>query len=337
LEAPYRALICITTCLRLGRLRRYLPQFARFCEADSRFGLLVSLDGTEAEYLRFCEDWEVPLVYSDHREGVGLSKNRVLERLPEFDYYFFLDDDVELVDGAVFPAHVEMARGSAIHHFSLFERGGLRKPTGTSVVGGHRVVHGLFGGGQFNFYTRQGLSQVGGWHPRFAEFRRWGHTEHSYRFHRSGLAPAPFNVAEDLSRSCIWHYPPAVARVEGVSIDQDEIALPERELMDRELHHVPVRTLSPHHVNGVPLGRLARLAAVLDKGERYPLVGTRERRRAWSDYYLWRYREGNGFAPRAAALAAAAWRWPSNPGLRRALKAGVRGITPASPRIRRPT
>ena len=319
-EDVYRALICVTTCRRLESLRRYLPHFAGFCQTDLRFQLLVALDGDETDYLRFCEQWEVPLVYADAGEGVSLSKNRVLERFPDFDYYFFVDDDVELVDGSVFPAHVELARGSGIHHFSLFERGGVRKPTGESVVGGHRVVHGLFGGGQFNFYTGEGLRAVGGWHPRFAEFRRWGHTEHSYRFLRSGLAPAPFNMADDLARSCIWHYPPAVTRVDGVSVDDDQIAAPERELIDQGLRYVPVQTLCPHHFNDVPLGRPKRLAAALDGSERYPLVEPRDRGRCWSDYHLWRYREAVGTGARAAALVSAAWRWPANPTLRRALR-----------------
>jgi hypothetical protein len=316
----YRALICITTCQRLENLRRYLPHYARFCEGDPRFGLVVALDGTDPEYLRFCQEWDVPLVYADEQEGVGLSKNRVLERFPAFDYYFFIDDDVELVDGSVFPAHVEMARASAIHHFSLFEQGAVRKPTSETMVSGHHVVHGLFGGAQFNFFTGEGLMQVGGWHVRFAEFRRWGHTEHSHRFFRSGLAPAPFNVAADLARSCIWHYPPAVTRVPGVPTDEDQIAAPERELIDRQLRHVPIQTLSPHHINDVPLGRPGCLAAALVLGERYPLVEAGERRRCWSDYHLWRYQEGGSLAERAAALVAAACRWPGNPALRRILK-----------------
>lgn len=323
----YRALICITTCQRLENLRRYLPQYAGFCAGDPRFQLVVALDGTDLGYLRFCEEWEVPLVYADEREGVGISKNRVFERFPDFDYYFFVDDDVELVDGTVFPAHVEMARASAIHHFSLFERGAVRKPTGESAICGLRVVHGLFGGGQFSFFTGDGLKQVGGWHTRFAEFRRWGHTEHSYRFFRAGLAPAPFNVAADLASACIWHYPPAVTRVPGAPTDEDQIAAPERELIDRQLRHVPFRTLSPHHINNVPLGRPERLAAVLNDGERYPLVKQSERRLCWSNYHLWRYNR-SGKLP---ALVAAVWCRPSNPALRRLLKHALKPRAPQRP------
>lgn len=313
----YRALVCVTTCERPGYLRRYLPHFARFCTRDRRFSLLVALDGDDAETRRFCEEWRVPLLHSREREGVGLSKNRVLERFPDFDYYFFVEDDVELLDGSVFPLHVELARASGIHHFSLFAR---RSYDRHSIVAGHRVAHGLYGSAGVNFFTAEGLRRVGGWHPRFAEYRRWGHTEHSYRFYRAGLAPAPFNVIEDLTEACIWHAPPAVTRSNLLPADADEIVAPERELIDEELVHVPLRTISPYSFNDIPFGELERLAATLDAGERYPLVSDRDRRQCRSDYRLWQFRSGTSAPRRAAALLGAAWNWPGNPMLRHTVK-----------------
>ncbi|MGH3427977.1 MAG: glycosyltransferase family 2 protein [Mycobacteriales bacterium] len=317
----YRALVCITTCQRAAYLRRYVPHFARFFAQDSRFSFLISLDGADADTVRFCEEWQVPLLHSAEREGVGISKNRVLEAFPDFDYYFFLEDDVELIDGAVFPAHVELSQASGIHHFSLFSRGALRKRTGESVVSGRRVVHCLFGSASFNFFTGTGLRQVGGWHPMFAQYRRFGHTEHSYRLFRSGLAPAPFNVAEDLEEACIFHIPPSVTKQGLLPTDEDHLAVPERELIDRELRYVPLETLSPYRFNGAAFGRLERLAATLDGGRRYPLVTAAERRQCRSDYQLWRFRRASTTAPRrAVALLAAAWEWPANPMLRRTVR-----------------
>lgn len=317
---PYRALVCVTTCERLGNLLRYLPHYAAFCERDPRFELVVALDGCDAEYLRFCEEWGVALVYADRREGVGLSKNRVLRCFPDYDYYFMIDDDVELADGSVFPEHVQLSRESGIHHFSLFEPRGVRKPIGESRVRGRRIVHGLFGGAQFNFFTRAGLEQVGGWHARFADFRRWGHTEHSYRFFHSGLAPAPFNVAVELADRLIWHYPPPVTRSVQVEIDADQIPRFERELMGERLRHHPVETLSPYHRNGMAPGGAAKLAGALRGGERYPLVPRAERSHCWSDYNLWRYRVGATIRERWTALFFAVRWWPSNPAIRTALK-----------------
>lgn len=301
-------------------LRRHLPPLAKFCAADGRFSLLVSLDGTDAEVSAFCQEWRVPLLYSDAREGVGLSKNRALAAFPDFDYYFFLEDDVELVEGAVFPTHVELSRQTGIHHFSLFVRDGIRKPTGESVIGDRRVAHCLYGGADFNFFTREGLERVGGWHPRFAAFRRFGHTEHSYRFPRAGLAPAPFNVVTDLIDSCIWHVPPAVTHVDGMEYDDDQIALPERELMERELAFVPVETMSTAHFNGVDIRRRPReLAATLDGEQRYPLAQGHERRHAEAEYLLWKSSVETG-ARRVTAFAQAVLKWPSSPALRHRVK-----------------
>jgi hypothetical protein len=322
-SSDYRALVCITTCERPNFLRRYLPHFARFCAEDPRFSLLVSADGTEAETMRFCEEWQVPLLRSSQREGVGISKNRVLERFPDFDYYFFVEDDVELIDASVFPAHVELAQASEIHHFSLFSERRLGKLAGESTIAGRRVAHSFVGSARFNFFTAEGLRQVGGWHPRFAEYRRWGHTEHSYRFYNAGLAPAPFNVATELSHACIWHLHPSVTQL-SLAGDEEHIVAPERELIDQKLRHVPLQTFSPYELNGVPFGSLDRLAATLDGGERYPLVEKGERRHCRSDYQLWRYRWAESRRRRAAALLAAAWQWPSNPILRRTVKMALR-------------
>ena len=320
-SSDFSGLVCITTCRRLPLLHRYLPHYAAFCESDRRFSLLVSLDGTEQAYLDFCKEWDVPVLHSADREGVGLSKNRVLKRFPDFDYYFFIEDDVELVDGSVFPIHVELAAASDIHHFSLFEPGGIRKPVGESTIAGRHVVHARFGGADFNFFTRQGLVRVGGWHPMFARYRRWGHTEHSYRFPRAGLAPAPFNVAVELIDSLAWHAPPAVSRVNHTEFNEDQVAQPEQELMEQELDYVPVETLSHCHLQGNLDERPSRLASTLDHGDRYPLVGGRERRECRSDFLLWQSSVAARPAGRAARLVQEFVAWPRNPAIRHTVKA----------------
>jgi hypothetical protein len=321
---PYRALVCITTCLRPTRLKSYLPHFARMSADDPRFCLLVALDGDDPATRELCERWDVPLLYSERREGVGMSKNRALERFPDFDYYFFVEDDTELLDAGVFPAHVELSRASGIHHFSLFERGGVRRETGRSVIDGHVVVHGLFGGAPFSFFTGEGLRQVGGWHPRFAEFCRWGHTEHSYRFFRAGLTPAPFNVAESLADACIWHFPPSVSQVPDVQIDQDQVCPAERELIDADLRFVPVQTRAPYIFNDVPFEAITALAATLEGAERYPLVTGADLRHCLSDYHLHSFRTARAWPQRTVAIAQATLNWPGNPALRHLVKTAVR-------------
>lgn len=320
----FRALVCMTTCDRMPYLLRTLPHLAAFCGVDRRFSLLVALDGNDPGYLEFCDHWQVPLLYSDRREGVGLSKNRVLKAFPDFDYYFFVEDDAELVDPSVFPLHVKVSRASGIHHFSLFERGGLRKRIGASWGGGNRISHGLYGGAPFNFFTREGLRRVGGWHPAFARYRRWGHTEHSHRFPRVGLAPAPFNVLEDMADALIWHNPPSVTPHHSMIVDEDQLTLPEREIMQEELEHVPVETISPFHFNGHGFECVKRLANEPSRAERYPLLRGRERRRAHADWSLWMAKTGDRLASRVGSLVRSAVSWPSNPALKHHLKKLIR-------------
>lgn len=288
-SASWRALIAFTTSNRARYTLRCLPQLARLTVGDPRLSLVLALDGDDADTREMCSQWSVPMVYSDEREGVGLSKNRVLTLYPDYDYYFFLEDDVEPTDGSVFARHVEMMQEADIHHMSLFTDARSYVPVSETRVAGGLICHYNYGGAQFNAFTRAGLERVGGWHPLFAEYRRWGHVEHSYRFPRNDLAPAPFNVIADLMDSCICHVPPAVTQWVGLaSLEADGLSAPERALMDQELTHVPLQTLGAYHTNALTPGPLTTLASAFTGRGRYPLLDGSERRQAYADYYVWR-------------------------------------------------
>jgi hypothetical protein len=324
----WRALVALTTSNRGAYVKRCLPHLARACVSDTRLELLVALDGDDPETREFCARWHVPLLYSEAREGVGLSKNRVLERFPGYDYYFFLEDDVEVLDGTVFARHVALMQAAGIHHMSLYsQRSELPRSTGQTVVDGQRVVHYPYGHADLNAFSRAGLERVGGWHPLFAQYRRWGHTEHSYRFPRAGLAPAPFNVAVDLADTCIWHSPPSVTSWIGLApVDGDGIALPERKLMQEELSFVPVQTIAAFHLENPPPGRIDGLAGVLDAGRnRYPLLRGSDWRLAEADFLVWRYETARAPAVRISAVVVAAALCPGNIALRHAVKTRLQG------------
>ncbi|HEX3801327.1 MAG TPA: glycosyltransferase family A protein [Solirubrobacteraceae bacterium] len=318
----WRALVAFTTSNRGVYAKRSLPHLARACLSDPRLDLVVALDGDDPETRAVCAQWHIPLIYSEAREGVGLSKNRVLKRFPDYDYYFFLEDDVEVLDGAVFARHVALMRTSGIHHMSLFdyaEGRGLRSET--SVLG-QRLVHFSYGSAEFNAFTREGIQKVGGWHPLFAQYRRWGHTEHSYRFPRNDLAPAPFNVAVELAGLCIRHRPPSVTPGIGLAtLDADQIAAPERELMSQALSHVPLQTLAPYHVENQPGRPAAELAQLVARSRnRYPLLRGADWRHAQGDYLVWRFETSRAPARRVAALVLAGLLHPSGIALRHAVK-----------------
>ncbi len=316
----WRALIAVTTCNRERYLRRCLPQLARATVDEPRFAVVVSLDGCDITTRQFCDTWEVPLLYSEVTEGVGISKNRVLEQFDDFDYYFFLEDDVELVDGEVFTDHIALAHGLGIHHMSLFDPRVAREAIRRTSLLGHEVLHCRYGSADFNFFTRIGLQIVGGWHTQFAQYRRWGHTEHSYRFPRAGLAPAPFNVALSLAPTCVWHSPISVTRVADVETDEYQIAEPERALLNRKMSYVPVRTLAPYHYNGVALGPLERLSHTVDGAGQYPLLHHDEERQASAEFLVWKLRNSRYRYERFVAGVAAGFLQPSNAEWRHEIK-----------------
>ncbi len=325
LTEPWRALVAFTTSNRGHFVKRCLPQVAYECRSDERLAFLVALDGDDPETRAFCAEWQVPLLYSDIREGVGISKNRVLERFPEFDYYFFLEDDVEVVDGTVFARHVDLMRAAGIHHMSLFTDVKSYTPVAETATSEGLIRHYNYGGAQLNAFTRQGLVQVGGWHPRFAQYRRWGHVEHSYRFPRNNLAPAPFNVGVDLIDSCICHVPPAVTDwTQLASLHSDGLSQPEREVMALELTHVPLQTFGPYHLEGPAPGRLTKLASAFSNGRRYPVLSGADRRRAYGDYFVWRATLASGPRRSLALFALAAVIDPTSVALRHALKVRFR-------------
>lgn len=318
----WRALIAFTTAQRAGYVKRCLPQLVNACGADARLAVLVALDGDDPETRSFCSTWDVPLLYSDTREGVGLSKNRVLERFPGYDYYFFIEDDVEVLDGSVFARHVELMQAGSLHHMSLFPPVLGREPLGQTLVLNEPILHFQLGVAFFNAFTGQGLATVGGWHPLFAEYRRWGHTEHSCRFVFNQLAKAPFNVAVRLAPSCIWHLPPSVTSwASSGLVGADGLAEPERQLIQQKLQHVPLVTFAPYRLEGPEPSLPVRLAeAVSSSSRRYPFLSGAEHRHALADLQLWRFETHRGVLRRVVALCAATLLHPRSLELRHVVK-----------------
>jgi hypothetical protein len=244
-----QALISITTCDRSPLVRAFAPAFHRFCLDHPRFDLVLSVDGaafgSNPDTVAFARERGIAFVASRDPEGVGISKNRVVASLGGYAYYFFVEDDVELLDPRVFETHIRLSEASGIHHFSLHERARIRRVISTTRCQGMNIIHALYGSAQLSFFTRTALSAAGGWHADFASWRRGGHTEHSYRVYRNGLAPAPFNIVERCLGDLCWGNPPSVVSPDGLPITSDGILTAEQELIDRRLKHLPLPTLSP--------------------------------------------------------------------------------------------
>ena len=243
-----KALICITTSSRSLAIKNFAWDYLVFCRSSPNYDFVVSLDGPDNDTIGFCKKHHIPLVHSDAREGVGLSKNRILTTYREYDHYFFIEDDVGLLNSSVFDLNIKAAEELHLHHMSLFpeERIGGRAGDITLKDGG-RVICCMFGGAPFNYFTKKGINTVGGFHTCFAKYRRFGHTEHSYRFVNAGLADYPFYVLNHCLHGYLrWSDPVSVTKIKVDTINR--LFVEEHELIAKKLVYFPLTTLAPFYV-----------------------------------------------------------------------------------------
>lgn len=284
----YKALICITTCNRLNEVKKYILPYIQYSNKEKSFDFLLSLDGNNKEYIDFCNTYNIPLLYSEAREGVGLSKNRVIKQFPNFDYYFFIEDDIELINSNIFKLFIDTFLTTGYHHFSLSH---LLNPIKVESVNNVQLTHNMFGGGQFNFYSKYGLKITGGWHNCFAKYKRFGHTEHSYRFYHARLTASPFIFIDDARQMFINHDPPHVTNLEiDLENPTNELIPEEEELIRQRNIFIPLETISAFHFNGFNMKYNEVIENFLKENKHmYPLVNKFERLKCFSQYYFFKF------------------------------------------------
>lgn len=247
-----KSLICINTCNRFDIFRFMARNYIAYCNSTENFDFLVSLDGHNKDYIDFCAKFKIPLIYSSEREGVGLSKNRVLKTYPDYNFYFFLEDDVELLNADVFQIHIDIFNKTQLHHMSLGNKERFIEFISSEFVDKYTIIHTMYGDASFNFFSKEGLTKVGGWHTEFAKYRRFGHTEHSFRYYNTGLCPAPFNVISDLIVGYFnFHDPVSVTLFDPNIVGSYHIAKPEEVIIEQKLPHFPFQTLSQFQTNAI--------------------------------------------------------------------------------------
>lgn len=277
-----KSLIAITTCNRLSDVKKYIWDYLYFVNQDSNFHFVLALDGKDKTYIDFCNGYEIPLIYSEEREGVGLSKNRIVKQFPDYDYYFFIDDDVELIDSSVFEKCIHLSTQMNIPH--------LCGNTNHVLFNQHKnknftVEYSMRGGGYFSFYTKEVLQKVGGWNTIFAKYKRFGHTEHSYRAYHQKLQEAPFIFAYEFSKMILVHNPVSVSK-NNVSTNENELIQEEQDLIDSGSTYFPLETLSPFHFNQKSLGFNNVVNEFLKTNtKKYPLSEPNDRRKALGEHF----------------------------------------------------
>lgn len=287
-----KSLICITSCNRLSEVKKYILPYIDFCNNHQEFDFLLALDGNNQEYIDFCNEFHIPLIYSDEREGVGLSKNRVLTQFPDYDFYFFLDDDIELIDSTVFLDNIKVSDLLKIPHLS-----GIVFGDNLSIVNfeKHEITKGYRAGGYFNFFNAEILLNIGGWHTHFARYKRYGHSEHSYRFLNAGFQDYPLITIDSTVCKLAVHNPPHVTN-EDSSNSFDHFHPDEQELINQKLTYFPITTISAFHFNGYDMSLNKVIEDFLNQNkQKYPLVKGRERFVCFAEYYFYKFSTAKSF------------------------------------------
>lgn len=244
-----KSLICITTCNRSNYLKRFLPTYHNYCIQNESFDFVVSVDGKDERTINYLKEHEINFIYSEEREGVGISKNRVLKELPGYDYYFFVEDDVELIDPDIFNGYINLSRKYAYHHLSCGKVDRFHTNRRFMRFEDDEFLYSDFGNGIFNFFSKEGIAKVGGFHTTFAKYRRYGHTEHSHRFKKQNLNPAPFILPLKYSAGYIrFRHPESVTANQPEWINPNTgYCIEEEALIKSNLSFYPIKTLSKYH------------------------------------------------------------------------------------------
>jgi hypothetical protein len=279
-------LICITTCARLDFCKVILNEYLKFVKRNIDYDFILALDGRENDYIAFCEENKIPLLYSEEREGVGVSKNRVLSKYPNYDGYFFIEDDIELLNPAIFDDHIKKSKAQNINHFSLskLDFKTLKLKPFYKYYIENKLGHAYFGGAQFNYFSKKAIDKVGGFHSYFAQYKRYGHTEHSHRIYKANLNPSPFVFYIDHYNSLLYHDPEHVTKVSRKKIHQKTgLLFEEYEMLNKNIAKQPLYYKSEIHTNSYPVNLTKTLVNINNK---YPFLNKEEKKVALSNFYF---------------------------------------------------
>ncbi|MFW5806015.1 MAG: hypothetical protein ACOCVX_05740 [Bacteroidales bacterium] len=299
-------------------MKKFIWDYLLFCAEHRDVDFVLAMDGDDADYKRFCADYNIPLVYSEKREGVGLSKNRVLKTFPDYAYYFFIEDDVELIDARVFQLHIDAYKAFNIHHFAIAD---YNNPVNVNnVSAGEALITAQYAGAQFNFFTNEGLKQAGGWHTYFAKYKRYGHTEHTYRFYKLNLTPAPFCILRAARGMVIIHDPPHVSEVKG-KLEKNSLVTEENEMVNEGFRYIPVETLSAFYFNAQVW---PPKYSDQYKMKKYPFLNGKERRISLAEHYFLRIKTTSAWVRKLQYFIKSVMYYPFNNPLKHYIKTKLR-------------
>jgi GT2 family glycosyltransferase len=206
----------IITCNRPEYLRKLMNSLVP-CEKDID-ELVVVNDGSPITQFDLSQG-----TWIDNKENLGVakSKNIAMQHLLDHacTHIFIIEDDVEILDRAVFQKYIEASKLTGILHFNFgpgtpFNRiqsinGDVHnrhlldqnsKPNPRIIVDYNNIQIALYThiAGTFSYFHKAVLNKVGLIDEQF--YNAWDHVEHTYRIIQKGYHP-PFWWFADLSNS----------------------------------------------------------------------------------------------------------------------------------------
>jgi GT2 family glycosyltransferase len=208
--------IGIVTCNRPDYLKGLLDSI-KYCNWAE---IVIINDGEMFE----CEGYNYYIQHNETNLGVGKSKNKAMQHLLDkgCDYIFIIEDDVIILDDAVFDKYIQASKVSGIQHFnygpgSPFNRrqeiqnfdlhnrdklSNISTPYPKLTIDYKNLQIDLYEhcAGVFSFFTKEILYKVGLNNEDF--FNAWEHVEHTYRIILANGHP-PFWWFADIKDSVI--------------------------------------------------------------------------------------------------------------------------------------
>ena len=198
--------IGIVTCNRQHYLEKLLESVADCNWAE----FIIVNDGDKLEL----PGYNYYLHNNEKNLGVGKSKNIAMKHLMDkgCDYIFIIEDDMVILDSAVFNKYIQTSKVSGIQHFNFSQHGyGNKKmsisnevvPAVKTVIDYGKLKVAMYQHcvGSFSMYTRKCIETAGYIDENY--YNACEHVDHTYEIIKHGMHP-PFWYFADIEES--WKY-----------------------------------------------------------------------------------------------------------------------------------
>ena len=149
------------------------------------------------------------LIQHDTNKNVACSKNDALKHFinhTKSDYFFILEDDIEILDNLVFQKYIDISKLSGIQHLNYAFHGYYNRDKNNNPLVKTKIMYTKDIGlnlchnclGAFSFYTRKCIEKVGYMDEKFINAME--HVEHTKRIIDADMHP-PFWYFADINDS----------------------------------------------------------------------------------------------------------------------------------------